>query len=329
VIAKGEVKISSRENKTVYTKLAGETFGGCSAITPGFKQNFSSTVSSANVLLYKLNESKFGSFKSSCPSEVAASVQLLLDSAIYGKEPGKIFKGLSPESLSILHMLLKPIPCFLGDTLYEENDTKSKSIYMVGSGSFEALVGHDDQRVLFVYEKFDIFGVESMVEKIPRPSTIKCVSSRGFLYELSPEGYACLCQLPDWKPEKMTKFVKECLAHDFKKYQAPFFQSIPDSKLDVLASLCHIMRTQPGEVIFKQGDIGSTFFMTASGECKVSITKLENGEAKTSDVATMKPGMCFGEIALVQECQRTATITSNTACVFLTMAVLEVIVAVR
>jgi cGMP-dependent protein kinase len=59
----------------------------------------------------------------------------------------------------------------------------------------------------------------------------------------------------------------------------------------------------PQECVVKQGDVGTTFFVTHDGEMEVSV----NGKI----VNTMDRGRAFGGLALLYNCPRTASVTSK------------------
>jgi CRP/FNR family cyclic AMP-dependent transcriptional regulator len=61
-----------------------------------------------------------------------------------------------------------------------------------------------------------------------------------------------------------------------------------------------------GEPVFKEGDVGSAFYVAVSGEFVVK--KLRNGEPVT--LAKLGTGECFGEMALVRNDVRTATVVA-------------------
>jgi NADH dehydrogenase len=66
---------------------------------------------------------------------------------------------------------------------------------------------------------------------------------------------------------------------------------------------------EPGEIVFNQGDLGDSVYVIEKGECEV--LKGEPGDQKS--VATLRAGQYFGEIALLVDCARTATIRASTA----------------
>ncbi|MEI7481912.1 MAG: cyclic nucleotide-binding domain-containing protein [Elusimicrobiota bacterium] len=61
-----------------------------------------------------------------------------------------------------------------------------------------------------------------------------------------------------------------------------------------------------GETIFTQGDIGRALFIVFSG--KIALSRLERGTEKSEIIAEVQPGEFFGEMALLEEMPRTATV---------------------
>ncbi len=58
-----------------------------------------------------------------------------------------------------------------------------------------------------------------------------------------------------------------------------------------------------GDVIFKEGEVGDSAFLVASG--RVEITRVQNGTAAV--IGEIKAGQIFGEMALINDKPRTAT----------------------
>jgi NADH dehydrogenase len=65
---------------------------------------------------------------------------------------------------------------------------------------------------------------------------------------------------------------------------------------------------EPGEIVFDQGDLGDNVYVIESGECEV--LREENGQVKL--LATLRNGDYFGEMALLFDKTRSATIKAKT-----------------
>ena len=84
----------------------------------------------------------------------------------------------------------------------------------------------------------------------------------------------------------------------------PLFAGLSRKELLQLERLCEDLEVQPGRVLCKEGEIGHEFFVLVDGKVQVS--------RKGRRVATMGGGDFVGEIALVTELPRTATVTAET-----------------
>jgi sulfate permease, SulP family len=62
-----------------------------------------------------------------------------------------------------------------------------------------------------------------------------------------------------------------------------------------------------GETVFKQGDVGSELFMILNGSASVRI-ELKNGDRR---LVTFSPGTIFGEMALLDQSARSATVIAD------------------
>lgn len=81
------------------------------------------------------------------------------------------------------------------------------------------------------------------------------------------------------------------------------FKHLNENQLEIVANAMFEKQFKSGDIVIKQGDDGDCLYVVDSGELDV----LYSGEK----VATIGQGKVFGEIALMYNCPRTATIIAN------------------
>jgi len=84
----------------------------------------------------------------------------------------------------------------------------------------------------------------------------------------------------------------------------PLFAGVRDKELGRLAKVMRESRFNEGDAITTEGESGVGFFLIEDGNATVSL----RGEI----VRTLRPGDHFGEIALIDEGPRSATVTATT-----------------
>jgi CRP/FNR family cyclic AMP-dependent transcriptional regulator len=86
--------------------------------------------------------------------------------------------------------------------------------------------------------------------------------------------------------------------------RAPLFEGLSKKELTELARVTEDLEIGAGEVLCKEGETGQEFFVIVEGETDVTT----NGKR----VAARGGGDFVGEIALLEETKRTATVTAKT-----------------
>jgi CRP-like cAMP-binding protein len=89
------------------------------------------------------------------------------------------------------------------------------------------------------------------------------------------------------------------------------FEGLSGKELGELAKLTEDLEVAPGEVLCKEGHAGQEFFVIMEGE--VDITK------RGRSIGRSRSGDFFGEIALIEDVPRTATVTATKPLRFFVM----------
>jgi CRP/FNR family cyclic AMP-dependent transcriptional regulator len=86
--------------------------------------------------------------------------------------------------------------------------------------------------------------------------------------------------------------------------RAPLFEGLSKKELSQLARVSEDMEIPEGTALTKEGDIGHEFFVIVEGETQV--------KRKGRSLGSRGAGDFIGEIALLEQVPRTATVTAKT-----------------
>jgi len=96
-----------------------------------------------------------------------------------------------------------------------------------------------------------------------------------------------------------------------------FLSSLPIEDLEILRRGLHCTAYQAEQIVFYEGDIGEQFYMIYKGSVNVERKDLEKGGIVK--VTTLNKGNYFGEIALIMDVGRTASIIVNEPTILLSI----------
>jgi cAMP-dependent protein kinase regulator len=85
--------------------------------------------------------------------------------------------------------------------------------------------------------------------------------------------------------------------------QVQLFSACNKRELSRIAALVDELEVPAGKVLIRQGDPGMEAFVIVDGTAKASI----RGKGST----VLRPGACFGEMALLHSARRAATVTAE------------------
>ncbi len=88
------------------------------------------------------------------------------------------------------------------------------------------------------------------------------------------------------------------------------FGALSDATLDFLDERLEAVEVAAGEAFFSQGEMGDAVYVLVEGRAEVEKER----EGRSLVLASFEPGACFGEIALVAICPRSATVRAAIDC---------------
>jgi CRP/FNR family transcriptional regulator, cyclic AMP receptor protein len=103
------------------------------------------------------------------------------------------------------------------------------------------------------------------------------------------------------------------------------FKNLTAEQIKTLLNICRKVEFAESEIIMKEGDMGDSLYIILEGTVEVikslvlsDVGEDDSRESVKNKVFTKidaKSHAVFGEIALLEKCQRTATIRANTNCI--------------
>jgi CRP-like cAMP-binding protein len=95
----------------------------------------------------------------------------------------------------------------------------------------------------------------------------------------------------------------------------PLFASLSHAEAEEFAGFCQVQHVEPGHDVFTQGGLAVAFFVIESGEAEA----VADGQV----LRRMGPGDWFGEIAIVGQSHRTATVSAVSPLTVIAMTSFE------
>jgi len=150
------------------------------------------------------------------------------------------------------------------------------------------------------------FGELALMYNVPRAATVRSATPGG-LWCLDREGFQMMLVTSENSKSR--------------EYES-FLRSVPllnELTLYELSTMGNLLNSEPfgfGQTIMLQGDLGDTLYFLYEGSCKAYMNG-QHGEVEVKDYVT--PGDYFGEIALLSNAPRRATVraTGPEGCVVL------------
>jgi cAMP-dependent protein kinase regulator len=173
--------------------------------------------------------------------------------------------------------------------------------YVVESGTFDALVAKEGNSPIKVleYSAGGSFGELALMYNAPRAATVLCTSD-ATLWALDRITFRRILMEQTSRKRRMYESFLE---------EVQVLISLEPYERHKIADALESQIFHAGEVVIRQGDVGEGFYIIESGTAKITIID-ENGVEKV--VNQLSRGDYFGELALLNDKPRIATVTADT-----------------
>lgn len=184
-----------------------------------------------------------------------------------------------------------------GDYIIKQGDD-GDNFYVVDSGSMDVFkkVGDAPEKKVWNYEAGDSFGELAIMYNAPRAASIKATSA-----------YKCWAlDRVSFKAILMKAAMNKRSTHKGFLSEVPILESLDDYEKSTIADALVEEVFEAGDVICRQGEPGEKFYIVKDG---IAICTKKDATGVDVECARLKPGMYFGEIALMTTKQRQATVS--------------------
>ncbi|KAI9291299.1 camp-dependent protein kinase regulatory subunit [Neoconidiobolus thromboides FSU 785] len=182
-----------------------------------------------------------------------------------------------------------------GEEVIKQGD-EGDNFYVVDQGNFEIFV--NDKKVVEVSQGGS-FGELALMYNTPRAATVKAISD-GVLWAVDRSTFR--------KIVTTNTFRKRRLYESFLR-TVPLLSSLQLNEIAKISDALEPVNFCKDDIIIEQGSMGDYFYMIESGEIRVVKTN-ESGEQ--IELPNLKVGDYFGELALLNDSPRMATIIAHT-----------------
>jgi len=198
-----------------------------------------------------------------------------------------MFSNLDNNDLNIVIGAMKEVQVGAGESVFDQGDA-GDFLFVIESGKFDCV---KDDVVVKTCETGDVFGELALLYNCPRAATVKG-KENGVCWRLDRETFNAI--------------VKEAAQKKRQRYDAflakvPLLQGMDAYERSQLADALRSESFEDGQVVMTQGEVGNVFYIIEEGEAVAT--------KNDTQVMSYGPGDYFGELALIRNQPRAATVT--------------------
>lgn len=210
-----------------------------------------------------------------------------------------LFSHLDENERSDIFDAMFPVAAIPGEVIIQQGD-EGDNFYIIDSGEVEVYV--NGEKVVAIGEGGS-FGELALIYGTPRAATVKASSSTDVkLWGIDRDSYRRILMGSTIRKRKMYEefLSKVSILENLDKWE----------RLTVADSL-EAVSFEDEEVVVKQGEQGNDFFIIVEGTAIVTQYRNDESEQEPVEVGRLGPSDYFGEIALILDRPRAATVTAR------------------
>lgn len=202
-----------------------------------------------------------------------------------------LWSELPPGKLLEVARAMRPEAIHEGEAVVRQGEPGDR-FYVIGSGAYEVVV---DGSVVGRLGPGDYFGERALLHDAPRAATVVGVE-RGRVFSIDRTAFHALME----HDMRVHERLDAMLGYRGEVAAMPLFRRLPARDLDLLLEHFEPLAVDAGGTLMREGEPGDRFYVVRSGELRV----VSGG----AELARLGPGDAVGEIALLLDVPRTATV---------------------
>ncbi|TGE30963.1 cyclic nucleotide-binding domain-containing protein [Desulfosporosinus sp. Sb-LF] len=223
-----------------------------------------------------------------------------------------MFVELDEDQIESVKYLLRTETFYPGNNIITRGEIGDK-FYIIKIGKVDVIAPIDGlEQVVARLSAGDYFGEIALLKEIPRTATVQAKNLTE-VYVLTKVDFHCLAAKFD---NIESKFIRNIECNEIIK-RMPIFSEFTAPQISSLVSKLSAEQFATGSVIIHQGTVGDKFYVIKSGKVDVLIWHAPSKQYKA--LATLTAGEYFGEIALLLNIPRTATVRALERCEMLVL----------
>ena len=198
-----------------------------------------------------------------------------------------------------------------------------------------------DHVLLAELQNGDYFGETALMVNIPRTTTVTTVDKVLFVTIVKHDFHNFLKICPHIS-QGMDKVMKDRMIQKLGSMDIPFFKGIDPEVFSDLAMNVEMHEFNRDECVFREGSVGERFFIIVHGEVRIEAmqesedpsprssdkaavsnkadkARINRSKSISMDIGHLGPGKYFGEMALVSDQPRMATIMCNSHVILMSL----------
>jgi len=220
-----------------------------------------------------------------------------------------MFASLTPKEKDVVADAMQEKIFEAGDRIIEQGDD-GEAMFVVEEGQVSCYkrLPEGDHKLVKQCRAGDAFGELALLYNCPRAASVKS-RERSVLWQLDRDTFSHIVRgSASKRRDRYEDFLKK----------VPVLKTMESYELSLLCDALQTMDVSKGSTIVSQGDTGDNFFILEEGEC--TALKVYAPGTPAQEVMQYRSGDYFGELSLLSNEPRAATVVASTDCRLVTLS---------